>query len=62
MNWQVSRQGNRKAILDDVNLGLEIVRFEIRLAKDLRCLPKPSGGVFSCADRMTTIGVTLYLY
>lgn len=53
---------DRKAILDDVNLGLEIVRFQIQVAKDLRCLPKPWGGVFSCADRMTTIGVTLYLY
>lgn len=29
----------RKAILEQVNLDLEVLRFQLRLAKDLRCLP-----------------------
>ena len=29
---------SRKVILDQVNLDLEILRFQIRLAKDMRCL------------------------
>ena len=32
----------RRAILEQVNLELEILRFQLRLAKDLRCLPLKS--------------------
>ena len=36
---------SRKAILDQVNLDLEILRFQIRLAKDQRCLSLKSYGM-----------------
>ena len=29
---------DRKSVLDDANLNLEILRFQVRLAKDLQCL------------------------
>lgn len=45
---------DRKATLEQVNIDLEILRFQIRLAKDLRCLPlKAYGGA---AERITDIG------
>ena len=45
---------DRKALLEEVNLGLEIVRFQIRLAKDFRCLPLKSYG--QAVSRITDIG------
>ena len=44
----------RKAILEDVNLGLEVLRFQIRLAKDLRCLSMKSYA--AAAAKITDIG------
>ena len=44
----------RKAVLEDVNLDLEILRFQVRLAKDLRCLPLKSYG--QAAEQITDIG------
>ena len=37
-----SRQ--KKGLLDRANLALEILRFQVRLAKDLQCLPVSSYG------------------
>ncbi|MGD0655083.1 MAG: diversity-generating retroelement protein Avd [Thermoguttaceae bacterium] len=45
---------SRKAILDQVNLGLEILRFQTRLAKDQRCLSLKSYGM--AAEGLTDIG------
>jgi hypothetical protein len=44
----------RRALLEDVNLGLEILRFQIRLAKDFKCLPLKSYG--TAAGHITDIG------
>ena len=44
----------RKAILEQVNLDLEILRFQVRLAKDLRCLPLKGYGL--AAEQITAIG------
>ncbi len=44
----------RKAILEQVNLDLEILRFQLRLAKDLRCLPLKSLG--QAAQQIIDIG------
>jgi hypothetical protein len=44
----------RKAILEQVNLDLEILRFQLRLAKDLRCLPLK--GLGQAAQQITDIG------
>jgi hypothetical protein len=35
---------NRQRLLEDANLGLEILRFQMRLAKDLQCLKLNSYG------------------
>ena len=35
---QAKYSRERKSLLDDANLKLEILRFQIRLAKDLQCL------------------------
>jgi len=35
---------DRRAILESVNIDLEVLRFQIRLAKDLRCLSLKSYG------------------
>ena len=45
---------SRKAILDQVNLDLEILRFQIRLAKDQRCLSLKSYGM--AAEGLADIG------
>ncbi len=45
---------SRRAILDQVNLDLEILRFQIRLAKDIRCLSLKSYGM--AAEGLTDIG------
>ncbi len=39
---------NRTRLLEDANLNVEILRFQMRLAKDLQCLPVPSD--FGCSD------------
>ncbi|MGO8746123.1 MAG: diversity-generating retroelement protein Avd [Thermoguttaceae bacterium] len=44
----------RRGILEQVNLDLEILRFQIRLAKDLRCLPIQGYGL--AAGHITDIG------
>ena len=44
----------RRAILAQVNLDLEILRFHVRLAKDLRCLPLKSYGL--AAAHITEVG------
>ena len=44
----------RRGNFEEVNLGLEILRFQIRLAKDLRCLPLKSYG--QAAEQITEIG------
>jgi hypothetical protein len=44
----------RSVVLDKINLDLEILRFQIRLAKDLRCLPIKSYGL--AAEKITDIG------
>ncbi len=44
----------RRTILEQVNLELEILRFQIRLAKDLRCLPVHGYGLAS--QQVTEIG------
>ncbi len=44
----------RRTILEEVNLDLEILRFQIRLAKDLRCLPIQGYGL--AAGHITEIG------
>jgi hypothetical protein len=44
----------RRTILDQVNLDLEILRFQIRLAKDLRCLSLKSYAV--AAEGLVDIG------
>ena len=44
----------RRTILEQVNLDLEILRFQIRLAKDLRCLPIQGYGLAS--HQVTEIG------
>jgi hypothetical protein len=43
----------RGGLLEEVNLDLEILRFQIRLAKDLRCLPLKSHGL--AAQQLTDI-------
>jgi hypothetical protein len=45
---------DRKSILEQVNLGLEILRFQLRLAKDLRCLSLKSYGLAS--EKMVDVG------
>jgi len=45
---------SRRAILDQVNLDLEILRFQIRLAKDQHCLSLESYGM--AAEGLTDIG------
>ena len=44
----------RKSILDQVNVDLEILRFQVRLAKDLHCLPLKSYGLAS--EKLVEIG------
>lgn len=44
----------RRLILEQVNLELEILRFQIRLAKDLHCLPLKGYGL--AAEQITAIG------
>lgn len=44
----------RKPVLDQINLNLEILRFQIRLAKDLRCLSLKAYG--SAAEQLVDIG------
>ncbi len=44
----------RRAVLQEVNVNLEILRFQIRLAKDLRCLPLKAYG--EAAQHTTDIG------
>jgi hypothetical protein len=44
----------RREILEQVNLDLEILRFQIRLAKDLRCLPIKGYGL--AAQHITDVG------
>jgi hypothetical protein len=44
----------RKAILEQVNLDLEVLRFQVRLAKDLRSLPLKAYG--QTAQHLVDIG------
>ena len=44
----------RRTILEQVNVDLEILRFQLRLAKDLRCLPIKGYGL--AAGHITDIG------
>ena len=45
---------NRKSLLDDANLKLEILRFQVRLANDLQCL-RANGYAFA-ARQIDEIG------
>jgi len=40
---------NRKRLLEEANLALEVLRFQMRLAKDLQCLKINSYGIASKA-------------
>jgi len=44
----------RAPILQEVNVDLEILRFQLRLAKDLKCLPVKAYGL--AAERLVEIG------
>jgi hypothetical protein len=44
----------KRDLLEQVNLQLEIVRFQLRLAKDLGCLPLKSYG--QSAERLMAVG------
>lgn len=44
----------RKPLLEQANTELEVLRYQIRLAKDLRCLPLKSYGL--AAEQLTDIG------
>ncbi len=45
---------DRREMLDQTNLDLEVLRFQIRLAKDLKCLSMKTFG--SAARRISEIG------
>ena len=45
---------DRKPILDRVNVDLEVLRFQVRLAKDLHCLPVKSYGL--AAEQLVDVG------
>jgi len=51
---QAKFRRDKSSILDDANIELEILRFQIRLAKDLKVLPVKSHGY--AANSMQSIG------
>lgn len=47
----------KKALLEAINLELEVLRFQVRLAKDTRCLSLKGYG--SLSERITNLGKQL---
>ena len=52
---QAKYSRDRKSLLDNANLKLEVLRFQIRLAKDLQCLDSSTHGFNRMRQQRTLI-------
>jgi hypothetical protein len=48
---------HRQRLLEDANLALEVLRFQMRLAKDLQCLKVESYGLVGAGLRPTAVNI-----